>query len=436
MPVEKPPPAERLCQPLPVRGMAAGSSGSEGHTGPLDKPAVGSEGSRRAPGTHLPASESEKDSGFSDTSSESLSTLDHADTEEPAVCASHWAAKGPRLRAAPGLDGTLARFTPVYIVKNVILKQPLGASSSTQLLAWSGQAPLDTLQGQARLLFLQQPVATATEKPLLPSQKPQAKDTYLPILNAYPKIAPHPGCSQENKAAAGPPAGSGNTDHAKSKHFYLEEAWVSSSELAVPPGSEPQKEQHPGGARQVPAAGSAEPLSQNAVTSSMELARPAPSSVADQGSPVPLDLAERRVLSKAAKKLGSSLGKQRRFHNTVEILRKSGLLGVTLRTKELIRQNSSTQREIAELREHARLLCEAVQNNNAQAWAQLQEAMSLSASYWARRGASPNTLAKATSQSLGAEAAAAPTDFSGESLPGSPMSLVLTPDPSMHTAVP
>ncbi|XP_067412620.1 CLOCK-interacting pacemaker-like [Emydura macquarii macquarii] len=432
-------PAERPCQPPTERGMAVGgavaSAGSEGRTGPLDKPAVEGEGSRKAPGPRPPASESEKDSGFSDTSSESLSTLDHADAEEPSVCASHWAARGPRLWTAPGLDGTFARFTPVYIVKNIILKQPLDAASSTQLLAWSGQAPPDTVQGQARLLFLQQPVATATRKLLLPGQKPQAKDTYLPILNAYPKIAPHPGCTQ-NRAAAGPLLGSGSTGHAKSKRFCLEEAWVSSSESATPPGSSPREEQRPGSARQVPAAGSAEPLSQNIVTSSSELARPAPSPIAAQGSPPPLDLAEGRLLSKASKKLGSSLGKQRRFHNTMEILRKSGLLGVTLRTKELIRQNSSTQREIAELREHTRLFCEAVQSNNMQAWARLQEAMNLSASYWARRGAGPDTLAKATSQSQGAEEAAAPTDFSGESLPSSPMSLALTPDLSVHTALP
>ncbi|XP_074873900.1 CLOCK-interacting pacemaker-like isoform X2 [Carettochelys insculpta] len=436
MPVEKPPSTERPGQPAVERGMAvgcaAGSPGSKERAGLLDKPA---EGSRKAPGLHPSASESEKDSGFSDTSSESLSTLDQADTEEPSICASHWPAKGPGLRPAPGLDSTFTRFTPVYIVKNVILKQPLGASSSTQLLAWSGQASPDTVQGQARLLFLQQPVSTATLKPLLPGRKPQAKDPYLPILNAYPKIAPHPGHSQESEAAAGPLPRGGNAGHAKSKRFCLEEARVSSSESDASASSGRWEEQRPGGTLQTPSAGSLEPLSQNSVTSSTELAWLAPSSGAAQGSPE-LDLAEGRILAKASKKLGSSLGKQRRFHNTVEILKKSGLLGVTLRTKELLRQNSSTQREIAELREHAQLLCEAVQSNDAQAWARLQEAMSQSASYWARRGVGPDTLAKAKSHSLGAKVAGAPTDLSRESRPGSSMSLTLAPDPSAHTALP
>ncbi|KAH1181262.1 hypothetical protein KIL84_002196 [Mauremys mutica] len=544
MPAEKPPATERPCQPLLERGMAVGGTaaatvGSKGRTGLLEKPAMGGEGSRKSPGPHPPASESEKDSGFSDTSSESLSTLDQAEAEEPSICASHWATNGPRLRTAPDLASTFTRFTPVYIVKNVVLKQvallpqtpttppspwgsdapqqigrsprsrgrgslsrmvgggggksspgpdaelspdtavgevklrgegatqeqsqhpraplwprcaalggqrpgswldahpplllfplqPPGASSSTQLLTWSGQARPDSEQGPARLIFLQQPMTTAMLKPLLPGRKPQAKDTYLPILNAYPKIAPHPGHSQENEASAGPLPPSGSAGHAKSKRFCLEEAWVSSSELDAPTSCELREEQCQGGTLQVPSAGSSEPLSQNTVTSSTELARPAPSSIAAQGSPALLDLAEGRILAKASKKLGSSLGKQRRFHNTVEILRKSGLLGVTLRTKELIRQNSSTQREIAELREHARLLCEAMQSNNSQTWARLQAAMSLSASYWAQRGTGPNMPAKA-------KAATPHRDCSGESLPGSPMSLALTPDLSAHTALP
>lgn len=70
MPAEKPPDTERSCQPLMERGMALGSTaavttGSKGRTGVLEKTAVGGEGSRKSPGPQPPASESEKDSGFS-----------------------------------------------------------------------------------------------------------------------------------------------------------------------------------------------------------------------------------------------------------------------------------------------------------------------------------------------------------------------------------
>jgi len=54
----------------------------------------------------------------------------------------------------------------------------------------------------------------------------------------------------------------------------------------------------------------------------------------------------------------SSVG-QRRFLNTEEILSQSGLLAITLRTKELLKQSDAAEREIAQLRQHTQLLCRA-----------------------------------------------------------------------------
>ncbi|KAG7274412.1 hypothetical protein CRUP_027042 [Coryphaenoides rupestris] len=51
--------------------------------------------------------------------------------------------------------------------------------------------------------------------------------------------------------------------------------------------------------------------------------------------------------------------RQRRFLNTAEILSQSGLLAITLRTKELLKQSDATEREIAQLRQHTQLLCQA-----------------------------------------------------------------------------
>lgn len=57
----------------------------------------------------------------------------------------------------------------------------------------------------------------------------------------------------------------------------------------------------------------------------------------------------------------STSTRQRRFLNTAEILNQSGLLAITLRTKELLKQNAATEREIAQLRQHTNLLCQAAQ---------------------------------------------------------------------------
>lgn len=63
------------------------------------------------------------------------------------------------------------------------------------------------------------------------------------------------------------------------------------------------------------------------------------------------------------------------------ILNRSGLLEITLRTKELIRQYGSTQRQINELKEHARMFCCAVRSSDPRDILRLQEAMKCSGAY-------------------------------------------------------
>ncbi|XP_062996334.1 CLOCK-interacting pacemaker [Elgaria multicarinata webbii] len=409
MPSDEASPTSHPPKPVKQKPSKAGSPGSEGPWGLPDKMARGGDAARKP---HHPASEGEKDSGFSDVSSECLSAVEQTDTEDQSSDVLRQLAelqKAPQ-KALGGLaGGAFTGLAPVYIVKNIILKQPQGTSPSTQFLAWSSQHPLDGAEGSpARVLLIQQPVAPL--KALLPGHKSSAKETYLPILSNYPKIAPHPGHDLQTKEGGGggpAPAGGASTN----KRFCLEEAWVSSSDPAAPAdGGDQPPEERPS------ALLSLEALSQNMVSSSTGW-----------------DQAEGRMISKASKRLGcSSLGKQRRFHNTVEILRKSGLLGITLRTKELIRQNSSTQRELAELREHAQLLCEAVRSNDGQAWARLQQAMDRSAAYWGRKGAGSDAQPLGPRTPLVAEPAGPGPKAGREPLPSSP----LTPDTSGQVVLP
>uniref|UniRef100_A0A6J0T761 CLOCK-interacting pacemaker isoform X1 n=2 Tax=Pogona vitticeps TaxID=103695 RepID=A0A6J0T761_9SAUR len=386
-----------------------------------------------------PASEGEKDSGFSDVSSEYLSTVEQTDSEDQPADSRHQAPKGqkraPPPKAPGGLaaGGTFPGLTPVYIVKNVILKQPLGTSPAPQFLAWGGQHPLNGAQGSpARVLFIQSPVASL--KPLLPSQKPSAKETYFPALSTYPKIAPHPGPDPQAKGATeGGPAPAGRA--IKGKQFCLEEARASSSEAATPKDRE-GGERPPGGERPLP------PPLPSGRTPSLRLgAAETPSQTSLLSSGRRLEQAEGRMLARASKKLsGSGLGKQRRFHNTVEILRRSGLLGITLRTKELLRQNGRTQRELSELRAQAQLFCQAVQNQDAQAWARLQQAMDHPSADGATEGGGGGGSSRAPpggGPNWGAEPAVPILeDAAGEPPPCSPMNLSLTPGPSVPVAMP
>ncbi|XP_059353843.1 CLOCK-interacting pacemaker-like [Carassius carassius] len=63
--------------------------------------------------------------------------------------------------------------------------------------------------------------------------------------------------------------------------------------------------------------------------------------------------------------------KIKRFCNTYNILSKSGLLDITLRTKELIRQNRRTQTELDLLREHTDLFMQALQTGDSVIWSRL-----------------------------------------------------------------
>ncbi|XP_073498190.1 uncharacterized protein [Phyllobates terribilis] len=92
------------------------------------------------------ASETEKDSGYSDSSSESLSSEESPPSTSASVTA-----------ATPDTRQTQAAYTPIYILQNVILKQP-------------------------RLVLLQPPVRR--------HRKRASPSSYLPILRSYPKIAP------------------------------------------------------------------------------------------------------------------------------------------------------------------------------------------------------------------------------------------------------
>lgn len=64
--------------------------------------------------------------------------------------------------------------------------------------------------------------------------------------------------------------------------------------------------------------------------------------------------------------------KLKRFSNTYNILNKSGLLGITMRTKQLIKENKRTQDELQQLQEQTTLLLEALSSGNPQLWTKLQ----------------------------------------------------------------
>ncbi|XP_039546116.1 CLOCK-interacting pacemaker [Pimephales promelas] len=223
--------------------------------------------------------ESERDSGFSDGSSEHLSVIDRPEDS----------------RLVQGLS-------PMIIMNNVVLKQP--GEGRVCVKPW----PVDVVP-QPQVVFLQ-PVVPNTHTHTKHTSQRRRHRKLLPIRKSYPRIAPHPG----------------------------DTALQSDSERSSSSPSE---------------SGS----------------RP--------GAPVPETPAESdpRPESTDDRSRSHTDNRLKRFCNTYNILRSSGLLDITLRTKDLIRQNRRTQAELDRLREHTRMFMQALESGDPGLWRSLETSL-------------------------------------------------------------
>lgn len=197
----------------------------------------------------------------------------------------------------------------------------------------------------------------------------KTKGTYPPVFN-YPRIAPHPSKKPPDKTSS-------NVDSQNlSKRVCTEQK----SDLTPVVRSPPEQHLY----KQPKLASSASSPRDRPSSSS------SPSASSSQGSPsvstVHTTTSSSSVTARGSNRNSIIMARHRRFLNTVEILRQSGLLDITLRTKELLQQSNATEREIAQLRQHAELLCEAARNpdcsfNGIAAWERLHRAMAESSRY-------------------------------------------------------
>lgn len=219
------------------------------------------------------------------------------------------------------------------------------------------------------MIILQQPslLLATFQLPEPSSQKtrPTRKNkngTYLPILNSYPRIAPHPSKKPPDKSP------SSNKSQTVFKRVCTEH------ESDDTPVTISLLEQHLNKQPKL-----AVSTSRSTCSSS---ARGSPETISSSpGSP------SRSSVNHSTSIAGrGSTTRHRRFLNTVEILRQSGLLDITLRTKELLRRSNATERDIAQLRQHTELLCKAAgdpscSQSDVAAWEHLHRSMAESGSY-------------------------------------------------------
>lgn len=237
-------------------------------------------------------------------------------------------------------------------------------------LLWRNDIKKSNSSGSPHVIFFQQP-NLHLPKPLSKKSYTAGKKihgTYLPILNSYPRIAPHP--------SKKPPDKSSSTHESQnlSKRVCTEHK---DNDTTVTRG-QPEQHLH----KQPKLAVSTSDLLHFSSCSSSS----STTASTAQGSPsVSTSHTTSNVLTARGHRNTTSI-RNRRFLNTVQILRQSGLLDITLRTKELLRQSNATERDIAELHQHTELLCQTVSNpihslNDVTAWEQLYRVMAHSGSY-------------------------------------------------------
>lgn len=273
----------------------------------------------------------------------------------------------------PSIQSTSSVTFLIHVFNFFLSQQPDTVQKGGQL----GQGTLSmetTPSGGTHMIILQQPslLLATFQLPEPLSQKTRStrknkNGTYLPILNSYPRIAPHPSKKPPDKS---PSSNKSQTvfkrvctEHKSDDTLVTislpEQHLNKQPKLAVSTSRSPSSSS---------ARGSLSPCSLETISSSPD--SPSRSSVNHSTS-----IAGR-----------GSTTRHRRFLNTVEILRQSGLLDITLRTKELLRQSNATERDIAQLRQHTELLCKAVADpscsqSDAAAWEHLHRSMAESGSY-------------------------------------------------------
>ncbi|XP_029027338.1 CLOCK-interacting pacemaker [Betta splendens] len=315
---------------------------------------------------------SEKDSGYSDGSDWQQTDVEDQRTNrsqsrggeraEPSQSSQN---QRPGLGSAgnPSFMSAGHELSPIYIIKNmadVIQKRGQLIWTNASRDTSSSSAPHMILLPQPSLL----PSTVQLHKPLSfnAASGRKIKGPRPPVRNAYPRIAPHPSKKPPeaslSKRVSGklsdPPEPRSSAD----QHLFKQPS-VSVSASVQPCSSSPKDTRSP----------SSSTTSSSRQTSQSASSPHGASSI----------LATRRLHKSA-----TTSTRHRRFLNTVEILRQSGLLDITLHTKKLLRQSNATERDIAQLRQHTGLLCQAAGSHSPGGitrWEQLYRTMAESGNY-------------------------------------------------------
>ncbi|KAM9341434.1 CLOCK-interacting pacemaker a [Symphorus nematophorus] len=320
--------------------------------------------------THLGASKPdlERDSGFSDASSEYLSTVDLTDSEDAGrngSIVSH-DPTGPQVAV---MGGSYAGLSPMIILNNFVVKQPSQMAPAEK--QWNFPSPMEMIP-QSQVVLLQPMVSNgSSSSPKTGSENVRQSKSYMPILKSYPRIAPHPadvptkrvGSSRVRVSSISRHDQRQRRHHHGGHRFYSSPSPQPALQTPVKPISNFEAANNQSQVAESQEQLCDKPLSPLAGTSSL------PPYTDEFRTEIDSD---KMVADKYQDPFSVDSNKLKRFSNTYNILNKSGLLGITMRTKQLIKENKRTQGELQQLQEQTGLLLEALNSGDPQLWTKLQ----------------------------------------------------------------
>ncbi|XP_030577242.1 CLOCK-interacting pacemaker [Archocentrus centrarchus] len=342
--------------------------------------------------------DSERDSGFSDASSEHMSTMDTTDSEDSPHPV---AQQGPQTTGSgtrpPGL-AVVGGLSPMIIMNNVLLKQP--GDNPPALKPWGFSPTVEVVQPvvqQPQVVFIQPVVSRqASSASKEANSRHRRPKKYLPILKSYPKIAPHPGDSSSSSGRGTAASTCSSSSSGSEKCSTLTSITWEHCQREKPQRSLCSSANNSGSTTpSLPATPTTmSPLLQSRPLSTGETsttpARERPSTAVSQADcrtsmsfshitesknhTLPVSLADFSPREYNHSE-GDADTRRKRFCNTYNILSKSGLLDITLRTKELLKQNQRTQNDIDRLKNQTDLFLQALRSGDASICVKLQASL-------------------------------------------------------------
>ncbi|XP_041827932.1 CLOCK-interacting pacemaker a [Melanotaenia boesemani] len=314
----------------------------------------------RTPHPGLSKHDLERDSGFSDASSEYLSAVEVTDSEDTGRNGSIFGQEpsGPQVAV---VGGSYPGVPPVIIMNNFVLKQPSSVVPAEK--QWSFPSSLEVMP-QSQVVFLQPMVSNGnSSSPKTGPENVQQSKSYMPILKSYPRIAPYPVDKPTKRVGSSRMRASATSGYEprQRRHHHGHRPYCSPSPLSAISSFETSTSQSQAAENQEQLPERC--LTPEAGTSSLPSYTDEFRTVTDSNE-MPADKYQ-DVISMHSNKL-------KRFSNTYNILNKSGLLGITMRTKQLIRDNKRTQGLLLQLQEQTALLLEALSSGDPQLWTKLQ----------------------------------------------------------------